>query len=229
MVNVRVRVVVPPTGMLVGKNDLLMVGGAMMARPAEAVVPVPPFDELTGPVVLVMLPATLGVISTFTSQLVPTAIDPPVRLSEPPLAVKVPPQVLLVFGIAATVMPDGKVSLTATPLSGRTLAAGLVMVSISVEVPFCGMLFGVNDLTMVGGTSAVSVSLPVLPRPPLVALTTPVVLVKAPPAVAVTFTVMVQKVPALTDPPLRLIVPDPEVAPLNDPPQPFDRLGVLAT
>ena len=231
LANVRVRVEVPLTGMLVGENDLVIVGGAMMARPAEAVVPVPPFDELTVPVVLVMLPAVFAVTSTFTSQLMPTGIDPPVRLIElvPALAVKVPPQVLLVFGTVATTMPDGNVSLTATPLSGRTLAAGLVMVSISVEVPPWGMLFGVNDFVMVGGASADNVSEPVLPMPPFVDVTLPVVLVKAPPAVAVTFTVMVQNMPALTEPPLRLMTPDPTVALVNDPPQPLFTLSGLAT
>ena len=219
------------TAMLAEPNALAMVGGDTTVKVPEAVVPVPPFDELTVPVVLFRLPVTLAVTFTFTSQLLLTGIDPPVRLSELPLAAKVPPQVLLVLGVAATTMPDGNVSLTATPLSGRTLAAGLVMVSISVELEAAptGIMFGVNDFTMVGAASTVNMAEALVPIPPLVDVRVPVVLVKAPPAVAVTFTETVQEDCALTDPPLRVIVPDPEVVPVKEPPHVFCGLGVLAT
>jgi len=186
LANVRVRVEVPLTGMLVEENDLVIVGGAMMARPAEAVVPVPPFDELTAPVVLVMLPAVFAVTSTFTSQLPPTPIDPPVRLMElvPEFAVKVPPQVLLVFGTVATTTPLGNVSLTATPVRATVLAAGLVMVRVRVEVPPTRMGEVPNALAMVGGATAVKVAVAVRPVPPFVELTAPVVLTRLPAAVA---------------------------------------------
>jgi len=57
---VRVRVEVPPTAMLVGANALAIVGGDTAVSVAEAVRPVPPFVELTAPVVLTRFPATVA-------------------------------------------------------------------------------------------------------------------------------------------------------------------------
>ena len=48
-----VNVDVPPTGMLVGTNALVTVGGATTFRFADAVFPVPPFVDVTARVVLV--------------------------------------------------------------------------------------------------------------------------------------------------------------------------------
>jgi len=53
MVRVSTELEVAPTGMLVGVNDLVMVGAVTTVRVDEAVVPVPPFVALTVPVVLV--------------------------------------------------------------------------------------------------------------------------------------------------------------------------------
>jgi hypothetical protein len=53
LVIVRVRVEVPPTAMVDGANPLVIVGGAATVKVFEAVRPVPPFVELTAPVVLV--------------------------------------------------------------------------------------------------------------------------------------------------------------------------------
>jgi len=234
LVMVMVSVEVPFIGMLAGLKALVMVGADTAAKIAEAAVPVPPLLELTVPVVLFRLPAVVAVTFTDTLQLPPTGIDPPVRLSELPLAVKVPPQVLLVFGVLATVIPVGSVSLTATPVSASVLAAGLVMVSVSVELEAAptGMLLGANALVMVGGASTVRVAEALVPIPPLVDVRVPVVLVKTPPAVAVTFMETVQLPPAPggpTDPPLRLKVVDPEVTPVTEPPHVFTRLGGFAT
>ena len=67
----------------------------------------------------------------------PPAIDPLDRLTKPvrPLAVTVPPQLLVVPGVAATTKPLGNVSVKATPLSAR-LALLFVMVNVSVVVAF---------------------------------------------------------------------------------------------
>src|SRR5271169_4903298 len=177
------------TAMLADPNDLVMVGGDSTVSVAEAVVPVPPLVELTVPVVLALLPAVLAVTSTFTSQLVPgVAMDPPVRLIElaPAVGEYGPPQVLPAFGVVATTAPDGNVSLTATPDSATVLAAGLVMVMVSVEVPPTAMLVGLNALVIVGGDTAANVAEAVRPVPPFVELTGPVVLTRLPAAVAET-------------------------------------------
>jgi len=51
------------------------------------------------------------------------------------------------------------------------------MVSVSVEVPPVGTMVGANALVMVGAPSTVKVLVPVLPVPPFVALTAPVIFV----------------------------------------------------
>jgi hypothetical protein len=190
-VMVMVIVEVPFTGIPVADEPkaFVIVGGATTVRVALAVVPVPPLVELTVPVVLTLLPAVLAVTSTFTSQLAPgVAIAPPLRLIElaPAVGEYVPPQVLPEFGVVATTTPDGNVSLTPTPVSPTVLAAGLVMVMVSVEVPPTAMLVGANTLVMVGGDTAANVAEAVRPVPPFVELTAPVVLTRLPAAVAET-------------------------------------------
>ena len=114
-----------------------------------------------------------------TAQLLLAAMEPPVRLMLVAfaVAVKVPPQLLVAFGVLATVSPEGKLSLTATPVSATGLVAGLVMVRVSVEVPPARMGEVPNPLVIVGGASALKVAEAVRPVPPLVELTVPVVLV----------------------------------------------------
>jgi hypothetical protein len=180
LVMVMVSVEVPLTGMLVGENALVMVGADITIKVAEAVVPVfVGLVEVTVPVVLTLLPAVLAVTSTFTSQLPPTGIVPPLRLIElaPPVGENVPPQVLPALVVEATTTPEGNVSLTPTPVSGTVLAAGLVMVRVRVEVPPTRMGEVPNALAMVGGATTVKVADAVVPVPPLLALTAPVVLV----------------------------------------------------
>src|SRR5215468_9378592 len=105
---------------------------------------------------------------------------PPVKLMLVPAgaAAAVPPQLLVKpFGVATT-SPVGSVSLNATPLCATVLAAGLVMVKVSVLVPFSGIELGLNALAILGGATTVSVSVAVLPVPPSFELTAPDVLVK---------------------------------------------------
>src|SRR5438874_2050775 len=112
---------------------------------------------------------------------------PPVKLMlvDPATAVAVPLQVFdNPFGVATT-SPVGKVSVNATPVSATVLAAGFVIVKVSVVVPFSGMLVGLNALAItggattvrtavllvVGGTTTVMDAFAVLPVPPLVEVT----------------------------------------------------------
>src|SRR5712692_1043501 len=67
-VMVNVRVAEPPSRMVEGANALLILGGATTVMLAEAVLPVPPFAEVTFPLVL-----------TFTPPLVPVMLTPTVQ------------------------------------------------------------------------------------------------------------------------------------------------------
>src|SRR5260221_210940 len=105
----------------------------------------------------------------------------------PATAVIVPlPQVPVMFGVAATTRPAGRLSVNATPLSATVLAAGLVMVNVSVLVPFNGIEVGLNALAMVGGATTVrGAVLLVVPVPPSVEVIAPVALFLSPALVPV--------------------------------------------
>jgi hypothetical protein len=173
LVIVSVRVDVPPTKIGVGLKPLVIVGGEGTVNVAEAVRPVPPLVELTVPVVLAFEPPVAAVTLTDTTQLPLALIEPPVRLivPEPAVAVKVPPQVFVAFGVPATCKPLGNVSLTATPVSA-VLALGLVIVRVRVEVPPTKIDVGRKALPIVGGLRAatkLAVIVLLLP-PPLAAV-----------------------------------------------------------
>src|SRR5215470_20063542 len=104
--------------------------------------PVPPLAEVTGPVVLFLIPGVVSFTSTLRVQLPPAATIPPVksRLVSPGFGAKVPPQVSVALGGVATIMPLGKVSVKPTPVSA-TVALGLVMVNVMVTTPLIGATF----------------------------------------------------------------------------------------
>jgi hypothetical protein len=231
LVITRLRTEVPFTAMLVGLNVLAIVGATSTGRVAVAVKPVPPLVELTVPVVLVLTPGVELVTLAVMVQLLPVLMVPPLRLKllEPMVApVKVAPEHVVAPAVD-NVMPDGKVSLTATPASATVLAAGLVMVMVMVEVPFTGMLVEPKALVMVGGATTVKTALAVKPVPSFVELTVPVVLLLEPPVVAVTSTFTVQVLPGVAIDPLltvRLVAPP---AGANVAPQVLPIFGVAAT
>ena len=132
---------------------------------------------------MLFTPAVVPVTSTEKVQDDPAAGDavnvPPDRLMLPlpATAVIVPlPQVPVMFGVAATTRPAGRLSVNATPLSALKVF-GFVMVKLSVLFALSAMLVGLNDLLMVGGAITFRLSDAVLPVPPLVELTAPEVLV----------------------------------------------------
>src|SRR5215471_13249554 len=109
-------------------------------------------------------------------------------------AVTVPPQELVTPGVLATCSPLVSVSLNAIPFSALVFAAGLVMVNVTVVVPFSEMLAAPNALLIVGGATTFTVAvLLVVPVPPSVELIAPVVLLASPATVPVTLTVSVQE------------------------------------
>lgn len=105
------------------------------------------------------------------------AIVPAERLTvdDPAAAVAVPPQVLLRFGVAATTSPAGRLSIKATPLAVELF--GLEMAKLKLVVPFTGMVAAPNDLVIERGLATLRFAEAVLPVPPLVEVTAPVVLV----------------------------------------------------
>src|SRR5579884_3686549 len=77
----------------------------------------------------------------------------------------------------ATVSPVGRMSFNVTGLSATVFTAGLVMVTVSVVVVFSAMLVGLNALATTGGATTVRFAVAVLPVPPSVEVTAPVVFV----------------------------------------------------
>ena len=188
LVMVKLRLVEPFSGMLAAPKAFAMVGGATTVMEALDVLPVPPSVEVTV-TELFFTPAVVPCTLTETVQLALAAKVPAERLMlpEPATAVTVPLQVLFNPLGVATTRPAGKLSVKATPLSA-TPVFGLVMVKVSDVVPFSGMVVAPNALAMDGGVTTVRLAVAVLPVPPLVEVTFPVVLVYWPEAAPVTVT-----------------------------------------
>ncbi len=229
LLRVKVSEVFAPTRMLAAPNAFVIVGGVPTVRFALAVLPVPPFVEVTLPVVLVYWPAAAPVTVTENWHwLFAAMVAPDSEIPVGPVVVSVPPQT--VAEALATVNPVGSVSVNATPVSATALAAGLVIVKVSEVVAFKAMLLGLNTLAMDGGASTLMLAEAVPPVPPSVEVTLPVVLFCVPAAIPVTFTENVQELLAAIVPPLRLITFVPAVAVIVPPPQvPLRPFGVEIT
>ena len=157
---VNVRVDVLPAVMGFGEKDLLMEGGATTVIEALAVFPVPPFVEVTAPVVLFFTPAVDPVTVTSKVQLLLEAIAPPLKtIVSGAVTVSVPPH--CVEDELVTVSPAGKVSVNATP-PRMVPVFELVIVKLKVVVPFNGIVAAPKDLLMEGGATTVTVFEPVL-------------------------------------------------------------------
>ena len=142
-------------------NDLVNVGattGVEMVSVAVPVLPVPRLVVVTAPVVLVKtVPLTeFEVTTTVMVQVPPAAIEPPVRLTLPlpAVAVSVPPHVFVAAGVAATVMPAGKVSLMARP-APAVPAVRLTILRVSTLVAPGAIVAGLNDFVTAGARSTV--------------------------------------------------------------------------
>jgi hypothetical protein len=152
---VKVNPVVPLRGIEVAPKTLEIDGGDATERLSEAVLPVPPFVELTGPLVFGYWPSAAPLRFTAMVQLLLAAMVPPVRLMlpEPAAAVAVPLHVLVSpFGVDTT-SPVGRVSLKATPVSATALAAGFVIVKVSVVAVPGATGLGLNTLAIDGGAT----------------------------------------------------------------------------
>ena len=232
---VKVSVLIPPTAIGFGENALAMLGGATATtdKVSVPVLPVPPLVEVTLPVVLTLALPVVAVTATVTVQVPLAAMVPPEKLTEvlPAAGAKVgePQPVVVAFGVAATSIPAGNVSVKATPVRVVPVLE-FVIVKVSVLTPPTAIGFGENALAMLGGATTDKVSVPVLPVPPLVEVTLPVVFTLAPPVVAVTATVTVQVPLAAMVPPEKLTEVLPATGAKVGEPQPVVvAFGVAAT
>src|SRR6266567_1017391 len=142
----------------------------------------------------------------------------------------VPPPQLPVspFGVETT-RPAGSVSVNATPVSEMVLITGLVMVKLKLVEPFNETVAKPNDFVMVGGLATVTLADAVLPVPPLVEVTVPVVLFFTPEVVPVTFTVNVQLLLTAIVPPVSETLPEPATAVAAPPQVLVNPFGVATT
>ena len=213
--------------------DLVTVkSGAITVSDAEAVFPVPPFVELTAPVVLLKTPLVALVALTLIEHEELVATVPPVRLTapDPAVAVTTPPQVFVSpFGVETT-SPAGNVSVNATPVSATEFAAGLVIVNVSVEIEFTETVLGANAFAITGAVTTPRLAEAVPPVPPSTEVTFPVVLFFEPAVDPVTFTANVHEVDDVSVAPVRLTTLVPAVAVIVPPPQePVNPFGVETT
>jgi hypothetical protein len=132
----------------------------LTASVAEAVPPVPPFVEVTDPVVLTLSPEKVALTFTETAHDPLKGIVPPDRLMlvAPAAAVKVPPQVFVTAGTAATISPFGNESATPTPLKATVFAEGFVNVIVKVVISFTFTIAGEKAFDTFGGATTVKVA-----------------------------------------------------------------------
>src|SRR5204863_3473775 len=100
-----------------------------------------------------------------------------VTLVAPEAAVIVPPPHDPVSpGGFPTTIPDGRLSLNATLVSGTSLIDGFVIVKFKDVVPFRGMLGAPNDIAIAGGSMTTTSAVAALPVPPSAEVTASIAL-----------------------------------------------------
>lgn len=123
------------------------------------------------------MPAVGLVTLTLTVQVAFAASVDPLRLTDalPTAAVAVPPQVLTKPFGEAIFNPSGKLSVSAMPVSATVFPAGFVKVRVSTDLSPAAIVAGAKAFATTGGATTVRVAVAVLPVPPLVEVTAPVV------------------------------------------------------
>jgi hypothetical protein len=233
LVTVKPSDVAPFNGIVDAPKVFEMAGGVATFKLATALFPVPPLVEPTAPLVFVKLPVAVPctliakVHEVFVAMVAPardTALEPAAAVIVPPPQVPVSP-----FGVA-TIIPAGKVSENATPVSAAVLAVGLVTVKVRAVIPLSAIPGTAKALLIIGGPSTDKPAEAVSPVPPCVEVIAPVTFVFAPPVVPVTFTAKVQVALAARAAPESETVPDAAVAVKVPPPhEPVSPLGVATT
>jgi hypothetical protein len=166
------------TGLILNTNDT-DVNRWRIVMLAEAVPPVPDSVAVIFPVVLLFIPMLVAVTLTEKEQTPLAAIDPAAREipPEPGFAVIIPrPHVPVSPLGVATTSPAGRLSVNPTPVRPIPLL-GFVIVNVRVVLAFTGIVAAPKALTIVGGAATVRLAVAVLPVPPFVDVTLPVVFV----------------------------------------------------
>ena len=232
-VTVKLRVVVPFNGIVAAPNVFARPGG--ITTPSEAtLLPAPAavsFAEIN-PVLVDCVPAARPV--TFTENVqkpLPVSVAPDKLMRfVPPVAVIVPaPQVPVRPLEADITSPGGSVSLNPIPVS-VSFVFGLLMVKKSWVIPLIGTVAVPNPILTLGGDVMPRLAVAVLPVPPFVDVTAPVVLVTSMGSVPLTFTLNVQEPFMAMPAPDKLTKFAPEVAVIVPPPHdPVRFAGVPTT
>ena len=200
--------------MIVGATHRGGGGGELTLILAEAVPPVPPSTEVTGPVVLSFVPAEVAVTVTLNAHQALPASVAPVKLTAPEPAVvpMAPPPQLPVSPLGVeTARPSGSASVKPTPVKVSDLL-GLLMLKLSEVDSFTAMVTAPKDFAIVGGATIVTLAEAVPPVPPSFEVTAPVVLFFVPAVVPVTLTLKVHESLDTSVALARLMLPDPAVA-----------------
>jgi hypothetical protein len=208
---VNLNVVVPFSGNTDLPNTLVIDGGATTNSDADAVLPVPPFVELTAPEVLGFGPAVVPTTSTLTWHVNPGASVPFTNemLLVPASAVTVPPHVVDDPLGDATTRPFGSTSENASPDAATVLKFAIV--KVKVVVPFNGIDGAPNAFSIAGGPTTSNESVAGAPVPPW--FDDGVTLLSCGPTVIpVTSTLIVHCSAGAISPPVRLTVPLPATA-----------------
>lgn len=157
-VMVKLRLLLPPTGIANRPKLLVVTGGATTVMLAEAVFPNPPSMDVTLLVVLLSTPATVP-FTTMVNMHVPRG-GSVIPLAVRTLAVKVSTVAgqdpADVTGPTAA-SPEGKVSVKPTPLNA-TVPFGFVIVKVRVVFWFSGTVGAANALWIIGGATTVIVA-----------------------------------------------------------------------
>jgi len=218
--SVKVKVAVPFWGMVGAPNALAIVGG--IATAIEALLPAPAevsFAEIS-PVLVDCVPAAKPVTLTENVQKPFPASVAPARLTTlvPPVAVMVPvPHVPFSPLDADIASPAGSVSVNAIPLR-VSFTLGLLTVKKSWVMPLIGTVVAANPMLTLGGDVMPRFADAVLPVPPFVDVTAPVVLATSMGSVPRTFTLNVQELFAANVAPDKLTEFAPGTAPIVPPP-----------
>jgi hypothetical protein len=168
-------------------NDLAITGGAITMSVASELFPAP-CVEVTA-TELLFVPALVPVTFTLTVQFALLASVPADKLTveDPAVALAVPPQLFVNDGVAATTTPDGRLSVNARPVRDRFEFGSVMMIVREVE-PLIGTLVAPNAFAIDGGAATLRFAVAVLPVPPFVDVTEPVVFVYWPAVAPVTVT-----------------------------------------
>lgn len=211
----------PFSGITAAPKAVEITGGVATPSEADAVLPVPPFVDVTAAVVFVKLPEALPRMLTLNVQELFVLMEAPESvIEEPPAAaVMVPPPQAPVKPLGlATSNPTGSVSVSATPVIATGFVAGLVIVKLRVVTPLSETFEEPNAMATDGGPTTLMLADAVPPVPPSKEVTVPVVLFWVPAVVPVTFTEKVHEASGLSTAPVRTTLVSAAAAAMVPPP-----------